>query len=220
MATAALPALPAWWISFVTWTSHLGIRGLVVFLTVYVLATLCFIPSWILKVGAGFAFGLVRGIILSAGGSALAAAAAFLLTRRWLREAARRHLAGTSLFQKVDRAIARRGARIAFLLRLCPVLPASLLNYLFGLTDIEFGPYLAASVLGMLPGVVFYAYFGSISRAEVAEALHHGWGIARLGLWLAGILVVFAVIAEVAKPWRRQASMPALDSAGEPDEPA
>lgn len=219
MVATAVSHLPAWWITFVTWTSHLGPGGLVVFLVVYVLATLGFIPGWILKVGTGFVFGLVRGIIMATAGSALGAAAAFLLTRRWLRETVRRHLAPSRLIPKVDQAIARRGARIAFLLRLCPVIPASLLNYLFGLTEIELGPYLGATVLGSLPGMAFYVYFGSISRTEVAAALHHGWGLARLGLWAAGILVAAAVIAEITKPWRRPPSLDELASAGDLDHP-
>lgn len=219
MAAHTVSRLPAWWISFLTWTAHLGLRGLAVFLAVYVLATLCFVPAWILKVGTGFVFGLVRGIIMAAAGSALGAAAAFLLTRRWLREAVRRHLAPSHLIPRVDQAIARRGARIAFLLRLCPVIPASLLNYLFGLTEIAFGPYLGASILGMLPGMAFYVYFGSISRTEVAAALHHGWGIARLGLWAAGLLVALAAVAEIMKPWRRPTPLNALKPAGDPNDP-
>jgi len=212
-AAHALSRLPAWWISFVTWTSHLGLRGLVAFLAAYVVATLCFVPNWILRLGAGFVFGLAKGIALAAAGSVLGAAAAFWLSRRWLRGTVRRRWGASRALAATERAIELRGAQIVLLLRVCPVLPASVLNYVLGVTGLRFRTFLWATCVGMLPGVAVYAYLGAVSRTEVAAALHHGWGAGRLALLAAGVLVALLVAAEILKPWRRRA---AAEPAGPP----
>ena len=44
------------------------------------------------------------------------------------------------------------GWKVVGLLRLSPLVPYSLSNYLYGLTSVTFGPYVLASWAGMLPG--------------------------------------------------------------------
>ena len=42
------------------------------------------------------------------------------------------------------------------LLRLSPLLPLALSNYLYGLTSVDLGSYVLGSWLGMLPGTIAY----------------------------------------------------------------
>jgi uncharacterized membrane protein YdjX (TVP38/TMEM64 family) len=69
----------------------------------------------------------------------------------------------------VDEALGREGFKIV-LLRLSPVFPFNFLNYALGLTNVSFGKYAFASLIGMLPGGLMYVYFGSAagSLADVA----------------------------------------------------
>ena len=46
------------------------------------------------------------------------------------------------------------------LLRLCPLLPFSIFNYIVGVTSITLLDYAKASV-GMIPGLIVYVYLGS-----------------------------------------------------------
>ena len=55
-------------------------------------------------------------------------------------------------FQAIDNAIGEDGFRVVALLRLSPLLPFALSNYLYGLTSVKPRPYILASWLGMLPG--------------------------------------------------------------------
>lgn len=66
-------------------------------------------------------------------------------------------------FAAIDRAISRNGLKFVTLLRLSPLLPLAVSNYLYGLTSVDLGSYVLGSWLGMLPG---------------------GW--ARVGGWLHG----------------------------------
>jgi uncharacterized membrane protein YdjX (TVP38/TMEM64 family) len=48
-------------------------------------------------------------------------------------------------FKQIDRAIGEQGAKLIFLLRLSPLIPFNLSNYLYGLTAVKFWPYFLAS---------------------------------------------------------------------------
>ena len=59
-------------------------------------------------------------------------------------------------FAAVDRAIGRQSLKVVTLLRLSPLLPLALSNYLYGLTSVDLGSYVLGSWLGMLPGTIAY----------------------------------------------------------------
>jgi len=48
---------------------------------------------------------------------------------------------GNKKFLAIDKAIGENGFRVVTLLRLSPLLPFSLGNYLYGLTSVKFIPY-------------------------------------------------------------------------------
>eukprot|EP00976_Prorocentrum_cordatum_P091775 1188657-Prorocentrum_minimum.AAC.2 len=50
-------------------------------------------------------------------------------------------------------------------LRLSGVMPYSVSNYILGLTELGLAPFLAGTVVGMAPWMVFYATIGSTGRA-------------------------------------------------------
>jgi len=73
-------------------------------------------------------------------------------------------------FKAIDAAIADEGLKIVVLLRLSPLLPLSLSNYLYGLTSLELRPYVLGSWLGMLPGTFLYVQTGAV-RCEPGPPL-------------------------------------------------
>lgn len=76
----------------------------------------------------------------------VAAAAAFLIARYFARDRILKLVEGNKKFLAIDKAIGENGFRVVTLLRLSPLLPFSLGNYLYGLTSVKFVPY----VLGRL----------------------------------------------------------------------
>ena len=52
-------------------------------------------------------------------------------------------------------------AQVVTLLRLSPLLPLALSNYLYGLTSVDLPSYVAGSWLGMLPGTIAYVTAGA-----------------------------------------------------------
>jgi uncharacterized membrane protein YdjX (TVP38/TMEM64 family) len=71
----------------------------------------------------------------------MAASVAFLIARYFARERILKLVQGNKKFLAIDKAIGENGFRVVTLLRLSPLLPFSLGNYLYGLTSVKFVPY-------------------------------------------------------------------------------
>ena len=178
------------------------------------------VPGSLLTLGAGYAFGLVRGLLAVSAGSTLGACAAFLISRYLTRQWVERRVADNPRFRAIDRAVGRQGFKIVLLTRLSPVFPFNLLNYAYGLTSISLARYALASWLGMLPGTVMYIYFGSAAKnlADVASgraAAHPATQVFfYLGLALAAVVSV--VVARIARSALAEAVGEGEHSSGTP----
>ncbi len=145
------------------WVAQLGPLGPVIFVGIYVLACVFFVPGSILTLGAGVLFGVVRGSLLVSLASTLGATAAFLVGRYLARDWVARKIEGNEKFKAIDTAVAEEGWKIVGLTRLSPVFPFNLLNYAFGLTRVRLKDYCFASWIGMMPGTIMYVYIGSLA---------------------------------------------------------
>lgn len=151
----------------VAWVEGLGAWGPVALIGIYAVSTVALVPGSLLTLAAGALFGVLWGTVYAFIGATLGATLAFLVSRYLARGAVERRLRADDRFRRLDRAIGREGLRVAFLLRLSPVLPFTLLNYALGVTRIRFVHYLVAS-LGMIPGTLLYVYNGRLAGEVVA----------------------------------------------------
>lgn len=178
----------------------LGWIGPVVFIAVYVIATVLFLPGSALTLGAGALFGVVRGSILVSVASTLGATAAFLVGRYIARDWVARKIQGNAKFDAIDVAVGREGWKIVGLTRLSPIFPFNLLNYAYGLTKVRLRDYVLASWIGMMPGTVMYVYIGSLARlgAEAGEA-----PAAQTVMRLVGLVATVAVTLYITRLAKR-----------------
>lgn len=165
--------LHQWLQIFNQWISGLGPAGVLVYALVYALAAVLFFPGSVLTLGAGFVFGLLGGTAAVSLGSTLGAALAFLISRYVAREKISAWAKRNEKFEAIDKAIGKEGWKIVALLRLSPLIPFSVSNYLYGLTGVAFWPYVLASWIAMLPGTVLYVYFGVAGKAGLEAAAGH-----------------------------------------------
>lgn len=138
--------------SLQAWLETLGIWGPVVFGLIYVIATVCFVPGLILTIAAGAIFGLLTGFITVSISSVVGAACAFMISRYLARSKIEAMANSNPKFGAIDEAIREGGWKIVGLLRLSPAIPFNLQNYLYGLTKINFWPYVWVSWIAMAPG--------------------------------------------------------------------
>ncbi len=191
-------------VRFLDSVRSLGLWGPVALAGAYVAATVAMVPGLVLTLGAGFAFGLLVGTVTVSLASTLGATAAFLVGRTLARDWVAQLAARNPRFHAVDRAAQEHGFKIVLLIRLSPLFPFNLLNYLFALTSVRLRDYVLASWIGMLPGTVMYVYFGTAlkSLAEVASGRVEGGMLQRV-MFLLGLGVTVAVTVYVTRLARR-----------------
>ena len=175
------------------WIGKLGPWGPVIFIALYVVATVLFIPGSVLTLGAGAVFGVVLGSVCVSISATLGATAAFLVGRYLARDAIARKIEKNETFTTIDRAVADEGWKIVFLTRLSPVFPFTLLNYAFGLTRVKLSHYVLASWIGMIPGTVMYVYLGSLVNVGAGhrQRTTGEWVLYAVGLLATVVVTVF-----------------------------
>ena len=165
-----------------------GFIGPVLFMSVFALATILFLPGSILTLAGGALFGPVWGTFYNLTGATLGATLAFLAARYLASDWVSRR-AGGRLKQLID-GVEKEGWHFVAFTRLVPLFPFNLLNYAFGLTRIRLGHFIVASYLFMLPGAIAYTYLGYAGR----EAMAGGEGLIQKGLLALALLAVVAFL--------------------------
>lgn len=194
----SLLPLREWVKEFDAWIQDLGVWGPIVFLFVYVMAVVLLVPASAMTLAAGLAFGLAA-IPLVIVAATIGAALAFLLARHFLTGDVKRLIEGRPRPEAIYRAVSDGGWQVVFLLRLSPVMPFSILNYVLGATELRFLPFVCATFVGIIPAVALYVYVGALGKAAIAGTMI---GTARwvfLLLGLAATLVAVIYIARTAR---------------------
>lgn len=142
--------------------SDLGPSAPFWFIIIYIVACLTFFPGFILTMGAGILFGIIRGSLYVSIGATIGAALAFLISRYLARRWVIKRFARNSKFRAIDDAVAQDGWKIVGLIRLSPVFPFIPMNFIFGLTKIPFWQYVLATWAGIIPVCVLFVYLGTL----------------------------------------------------------
>jgi uncharacterized membrane protein YdjX (TVP38/TMEM64 family) len=154
--------------AFLEWTQGAGLWGALVFGFAYIPAAVLFVPASVLTLGAGFAFGVVKGTIIVSFGSTAGATAAFMVARTAGQEWAAGRMARYPALEAIGRAVESEAFKVVILTRLSPLFPFNMLNYTFGLSSVPLSTYVIGSWIGMLPGTLMYIYLGSAARSLAA----------------------------------------------------
>jgi uncharacterized membrane protein YdjX (TVP38/TMEM64 family) len=190
------------------WVKHFGGSAPLVFMALFNLGTLLFVPGSVLTLKGGVLFGMVWGSIYVLLAAIVGATLTFWLGRYCCRDWVYRKIQAHPRFQLIDAAIADEGWKIVLLTRLSPVFPFNLTNYAFGMTQISLKDYILGS-LGILPGTVMYTYLGTIvgelGMSEIPQHLTSPemqfmhWGIRLMGIAATiGITVYLTQISQRA----------------------
>ncbi len=132
--------------------------SVILFITAYG-ATAFLIPgALLLSLLGGFLFGVLMGTIYINIAAVAGAALGFLMAR---------YLIGTWLQQryadsleKFNREVKKQGHSYLLTLRIVPLLPFFLVNFLAGLTPIPLKTFLWTTSLGIVPGSLLFTYAG------------------------------------------------------------
>ncbi len=163
-----------------------GTGAPLVFMLVYAIGTVFFLPGSVLTLLGGALFGPYWGTVYNLTAATIGAMLSFLVARYLASDWVTRKTGGR--MKQLINGVENEGWRFVAFTRLVPLFPFNLLNYALGLTRISFSQYSIATYICMLPGAIAYTYLGYIGR----EAATGGDGL------IQKILLALALLAAVS----------------------
>lgn len=177
---------------FRLWVESKGIAGILAFMGMIVLQVfLAVIPGGPFEVGAGYAFGVVKGTLICDAATTLASLLVFLFVRRFGMKfvelfVSPEQIASVSLLKS-----SKKSESILLLIFLIPGTPKDVLSYLVGLTDMKVSHWIFICAVGRLPAILLSAVSGS------------ALGTADYGIAAGAIAVLTALYAVGIIVWRQ-----------------
>lgn len=153
--------------AFLSWIGDHPVSGSFLFILWLSVTIPVGIPASISTIGCGYVFfyhfglmGLPLAILIVWIGSSGGALISFLLSRYLFRSVVLRFANRNTKFQVIESMMETHGWQVACVIRLSPLVPFAMENYVFGVTRISFIDYLIA-LIAVLPGCAFYTFIGS-----------------------------------------------------------
>ena len=136
-----------------------AVTSIVIYILVYVAAIALNLPGGaVLTIAGGFLFGTLPAVLYVNIGATCGAVLAFL-SARYLLGARLQESYGAQL-AKFNGEMERNGVRYLLTLRLIPVFPFFLVNFLSGLTRVRLSSFAWTTAVGIIPGTAVFAYAG------------------------------------------------------------
>lgn len=178
-------------------------RYVLAFWILYIAAVVFMLPGMVLAVGAGATYGFYVGSAIIWTATSIGQTLAFLLGRYLFRDAvASWLLQRVERFSSIEEAVAREGWKLVFLLRISPLVPYNVLNYLLAVTPVSLSSFALPSAVAIIPWTAGFAYIGSVSsnvvdviKGSTSRHVSLGWMIVSL----LGMVVVACTVAAIAR---------------------
>jgi len=168
-----------------SWVKEAGSAGPVLFMLIYIVGTVFFLPGSVLTLAGGALFGPVLGTFYNLTAATIGAMISFIAARYLAHDWVEKKTGGR--LKALKQGVEGEGWKFVAFVRLVPLFPFNLLNYALGLTKIKFSHYSIATYVCMLPGAIAYTYLGYAGR----EAIAGGEGL------IQKIMLAFALLAIV-----------------------
>ena len=177
-----------------SWFTDSGIKGITVFILLYLVFGVLVIPASFHKYLSGILFGFSLGVFVAWLGSMIAAIIPFLLAKKWLNPFAQKLLKQNPKLMGLENAIITDKWKTVALTRVSLIIPYGLLNYAFGATEIKLKHYLIGNLAMIVPSIM-YVWWGSQTRiiAGVIETKEKGPSYT-ISLIISFILTIWLVI--------------------------
>jgi uncharacterized membrane protein YdjX (TVP38/TMEM64 family) len=175
------------------WFDGLGWWAPAIFVLLWIVASVLFLPGLAISIVGGLVFGAVWGTIWTTLGANLGAMTAFLVGRYAARGMVEGMIEKNRALQKIDEGVKRQGWRMLMVTRLVPIFPFNVQNYVYGLTDIPLRTYVLVTLPCMLPATIAYNLAaGSVRTGDFGKTL-----------WYLGVAAVFFVLLSLIPGWVR-----------------
>lgn len=180
------------------WLQQSGVAAPILFMLIYAIGTVFFLPGSLLTLLGGALFGPYWGTFYNLTAATLGAMLSFLVARYLASDWVARRTDGR--MKQLITGVENEGWRFVAFTRLVPLFPFNLLNYALGLTRISFTQYSIATYICMLPGAVAYTYLGYAGK----EAIAGGEGMIQKILLAIALLAVVGFLPRLIGMLRRK----------------
>jgi uncharacterized membrane protein YdjX (TVP38/TMEM64 family)/rhodanese-related sulfurtransferase len=187
------------------WLNSLGLWAPVGYIALYAIATAAFVPGVIFALAGGALFGPLWGSLWNLAGATLGATLAFLIARTIAGDWTAGKAGG--LLRRLMDGVDAEGWRFVAFVRLVPLFPFNLSNYVLGLTRIPFIHYVIATFVCMAPGAVAFTWLGHAGRGALAGEAD----TVRYVLLALGLLAAIALLPRLIGRLRRSFSWIEVD---------
>lgn len=180
-----------------TWITEAGPVAPLLFMLIYAIAAVLFLPGSVITLAGGALFGPVLGTFYNLTGATIGATLAFLVSRYLASNWVAQRIGGR--LKQLINGVESEGWRFVAFTRLVPLFPFNLLNYALGLTRIPVLHYVIATYICMLPGAIAYTYLGYAGREAVAGSE----GLIQKGLLALALLAVVTFLPRLIGKLRK-----------------
>jgi uncharacterized membrane protein YdjX (TVP38/TMEM64 family) len=137
-----------------------GWWGPLFYMVLFTLRPLFFFPSVVFILAGAMAFGPIWGTLYGVVGATLGACLCFGLTRLLGQEKIEKMAGGCLKLSNLNNYSSAYGFRSILVTRLVPVFHWDIVSYAAGVSNVRFLDFVAATVLGAIPGAVVYNFLG------------------------------------------------------------
>jgi len=149
----------------------------------YIVAVIFALPGVALTLLSGPLFGFSKGVVLVTIGANIGCSLTFFISRFIARDFVQSKMKKYDKMAVLSDQIEDKGFSYLFYIRLLPIFPFNLINYLMGMTSISYKAYALASLFGMLPGIVFYVYLSTQVTRAPESLINFIWPFIVAGLF-------------------------------------
>ena len=175
--------------------THGPVAARLIYIAVYVVGTVMFLPGSVLSFAGAVLFGAYEGTLYTWMGATIGATLAYLMARVLGRDFVERLFGGR--FSAFDQRIREHGFTGLLIIRLLPLFPFNAVNFGCGLTGIRLRDYVLATAIGIVPGTFVYQFlFAKFGRRILTEGLRLEY-LTDPQLWLAiGLFAAFVIVGK------------------------
>lgn len=145
------------------WVLGHGAWAAVIYVATFVILPIFFFPVPVIVLAGGTIFGLFKGSLYTMIGVLINTPIMYFIGRFLLKDFVHRFV-NNHMSAKLRSALESTNQKVLslvlFIIRLSPIFSYNLVNYISGVTEINFLPYILTTIAGVLPGVIVFINIG------------------------------------------------------------
>lgn len=187
---------------FLDWFEDLGSLAPILFVLILILGVIILAPTPILKVTAGALFPYWLAVLINFTASVIGGLLAFLLGRWLFRDMIGKIVAENRKLQNIENAIEGEALKISVLVRLSPLIPDELLNYVMASGPVTTRVFFLSTLSSIIYSLA-YAYFGlalgkiALSSEGMSQFNESPVGMGLLILGLIATIIATIIVTRV-----------------------